>query len=164
MRPDSQLYIVPFKGGAARRLRSNTPRMNSWHSFSPNGRWLVFSSKGRSVYTQMYLTHIDENGDDSPAILIEDATAANRAVNIPEFLNIPPDGLQKISAPATEFYRLYNVAAGLAQKGQHAEAILAWKKAIQLEPEDANAHFHLGTSLQRQGQFEEAIAEYRRSL
>ena len=25
MRPDSQLYIVPFEGGAARRLRANTP-------------------------------------------------------------------------------------------------------------------------------------------
>jgi len=164
MRPDSQLYIVPFEGGSARRLRSNTALMNSWHSFSPNGRWLVFSSKGQSVYTQMYLTHIDRNGNDSPAILIEDATAANRAVNIPEFLNIPPDGLQKIEAPATEFYRLYNVAAGLARKDQHAEAVLAWKKAIELEPEDANAHYHLAVSLQSQGQFEEAIAQYKKSL
>jgi Tol biopolymer transport system component len=42
MRPDSQLFIVPFKGGTARRLRANTRLMNSWHSFSPNGRWLVF--------------------------------------------------------------------------------------------------------------------------
>ncbi len=60
MRPDSQLYIVPFDGGVARRLRANTSLMNSWHSFSPNGRWLVFSSKARSPYTQMYLTHLDQ--------------------------------------------------------------------------------------------------------
>jgi len=45
--------------------------MNSWHSFSPNGRWLVFSSKSRSPYTQMFLTHIDAEGRDSPAILID---------------------------------------------------------------------------------------------
>ena len=70
--------------------------MNSWHSFSPNGRWLVFSSKSRSPYTQMFLTHLDEEGNDSPAILIENSTAANRAVNIPEFVNIPPDGMLKI--------------------------------------------------------------------
>ncbi len=57
--------------------------MNSWHSFSPNGRWLVFSSKARSAYTQMYLTHIDANGEASPAILVENATAANRAVEVP---------------------------------------------------------------------------------
>ena len=90
MRPDSRLFIVPAAGGVAREMRCNTRLMNSWHSFSPNGRWLVFSSKSRSPYTQMFLTHLDEDGNDSPAILIENATAANRAVNIPEFANIPP--------------------------------------------------------------------------
>jgi len=96
MRPDSQLFIVPFAGGQARRMRANTRLMNSWHSFSPNGHWMVFSSKARSPYTQMYLTHIDTDGNDSPAILIDNATAANRAVNIPEFVNIDPDGIQDI--------------------------------------------------------------------
>jgi Tol biopolymer transport system component len=96
MRPDSQLYIVPFTGGVARRLRANTSLMNSWHSFSPNGRWLVFSSKSRSPYTQMYLTHIDANGNSSPAILIDNATAANRAVNIPEFVHMDGDGIEDI--------------------------------------------------------------------
>jgi hypothetical protein len=96
MRPDSQLYIVPFAGGAARRMRANARLMNSWHSFSPNGRWLVFASKARSPYTQMYLTHIDSSGNDSPAILIDNTTAANRAVNIPEFVNIEGDGIEDI--------------------------------------------------------------------
>ena len=96
MRPDSQLFIVPFNGGAARRMRAKTSRMNSWHSFSPNGRWMVFSSKARSPYTQMYLTHIDAGGNDSPPIFIDNATAANRAVNIPEFVNIASDGIEDI--------------------------------------------------------------------
>jgi hypothetical protein len=97
MRPDSQLYIVPFAGGPARRMRANLLLMNSWHSFSPNGRWMVFSSKGRSFFTQMFLTHIDANGNDSPAILIDNATAANRAVNLPEFVNIAPDAIEDIA-------------------------------------------------------------------
>jgi dipeptidyl aminopeptidase/acylaminoacyl peptidase len=96
MRPDSQLYIVPFGGGKARRMRANTTLMNSWHSFSPNGHWMVFSSKARSAYTQMYLTHLDADGNDSPAIFIDNTTAANRAVNIPEFANIDPDGIEEI--------------------------------------------------------------------
>ncbi|MGP0019830.1 MAG: TolB family protein [Candidatus Sulfotelmatobacter sp.] len=96
MRPDSQLYIVPFGGGVARRMRANTRLMNSWHSFSPNGHWLVFSSKARSPYTQMYLTHIDADGNDSPAILVDNATAVNRAVNLPEFVNTSSDGIEDI--------------------------------------------------------------------
>jgi Tol biopolymer transport system component len=38
MRPDSKLYIVPAAGGTARLMNCNTSLMNSWHSFSPNGR------------------------------------------------------------------------------------------------------------------------------
>jgi len=105
MRPDSQLFIVPFAGGQARRMRANTRLMNSWHSFSPNGHWMVFSSKARSPYTQMYLTHIDTDGNDSPAILIDNATAANRAINIPEFVNIDPDGIQDIQVHVADIQK-----------------------------------------------------------
>ncbi len=164
MRPDSHLYIVPFEGGQERMLHCNLKVMNSWHSWSPNGRWLVFSSKTPSLYTQMYLTHIDENGNDSPAILIEHATESNRAVNIPEFMNIAPGGLEKIDAPATEFYRLFDVAVQLADKKQYDAAVPAWNKALALAPEDPRGHNNLGIALVATGKFEEAIVEYRKSL
>lgn len=164
MRPDSQLYIVPFKGGKARRLDCNLAVMNSWHTFSPNGRWLAFSSKGRSLYTQLFLTHIDENGKDSPAILVENATAANRGVNIPEFVNLPADGLVKMDAPATEFYRLSDEAGELARKGDYAAAAADWTKAVDLEPTDGKARYHLAYALDKQGQLEQAIEEYRKSV
>lgn len=151
MRPDSQLYIVPFEGGVARRMRCNTPLMNSWHSFSPNGRWLVFSSKSRSPYTQMFLTHIDANGDSSPPILIDNATAANRAVNIPEFVNIPPDGIMKIDVPAAESYRLVDVASELTAKGKMDAAITEWKKVLELDPGNAKANTYIGEILLWQG-------------
>jgi len=67
MRPDSALFIVPAAGGAARRMTCNTTLMNSWHSWSPNGRWLVFSSKWAKPFTEMFLTHVDERGNDTPA-------------------------------------------------------------------------------------------------
>jgi Flp pilus assembly protein TadD len=164
MRPDSKLYIVPAAGGVARPLRSNQPVMNSWHSFSPNGRWLVFSSKSPSPYTRLYLTHIDADGNSTPAIPIENSTAANRAVNIPEFINIAPDGLERIDAPAAEFYRLFDVAIQLAQKKQFDAAVPAWRKALELSPDDARAHNNLGVALAENGKIDGAIAEYRRSL
>jgi tetratricopeptide (TPR) repeat protein len=164
MRPDSQLYIVPAAGGQARRMRCNTSLMNSWHSFSPNGRWLVFSSKSRSPYTQMFLTHIDAEGRDSPAILIENSTAANRAVNIPEFVNISPNGMERIAVPAADFYRQFDVAAALTKKGDHAAAIGEWTKALAMGTDDARAHNNFGVSLAGVGRVEEAIAQYQQAL
>ena len=69
--PDSELYIIPAEGGEARRLRANTSRMNSWHSFSSNGKWLVFSSKANTPYTQLFLTHIDEEGNSTPPVVLD---------------------------------------------------------------------------------------------
>jgi len=163
MRPDGQLYIVPAQGGAARRMTCNTPLMNSWHSFSPNGRWMVFSSKSRSPYTQMFLTHIDEEGNDTPAILIDNSTPANRAVNIPEFVNIPPDGLLKIDAPVTEYYRLIDVASEAMNKGDHQAAIPLLREALATSPGDAVVHNSYGSALMATGHIAEAIVQYRQA-
>ena len=163
MRPDSQLYIIPAKGGVPRRMRCNTRLMNSWHSFSPNGRWLAFSSKVRSPYTQLYLTHIDANGDDSPAILVENATAANRAVNIPEFVNIPKDGLLKIDAPAADSVQICDRAAELTRNGQFAEALAEWKRAVETDPEDEAARNGLALSLAKNGSYEAAVMNFRKA-
>ena len=164
MRPDGQLFMVPATGGKARRMNCNTPLMNSWHSFSPNGRWLVFASKSRSPYTQMFLTHIDESGNDSPAILIENATAANRAVNIPEFVNIPPDGMVKIDTPAAEYALHMDLAVELMKNRQYAAAVPEWNKALELVPREARVHNSLGVALMETGKVNEAIAHYREAL
>jgi tetratricopeptide (TPR) repeat protein len=164
MRPDSKLYIVPVAGGQARLMRANTPLMNSWHSFSPNGRWLVFSSKSRTPYTQMFLTHIDEEGNDSPAILIENATAANRAVNIPEFINIPPGGMLRIDTPVADYYRVVDLATESLKKRQYPVAIDEWRKAVELGPTEALPRNNLGVSLVESGKVEEAIPHYRKAL
>lgn len=163
MRPDSQLYIVPVNGGVARRMRCNTSLMNSWHSFSPNGRWLVFSSKSRSVYTQMYLTHIDEQGQDSPPIYIDNSTASNRAVNLPEFVNIKPDQMESIDVPASDLYRIIDNALALQQAGDNASALAEWKKALEIDPNDARANNGIGIALSLSGESDGAIGYLRKA-
>jgi len=164
MRPDSQLFIVPASGGKARRMNCNTSLMNSWHSISPNGRWLVFSSKSQSPYTQMFLTHIDEAGNDSPGILIENATAANRAVNIPEFVNIPTDGMVKIETPAAEYALHVDLAVELMKNKSYDAAASEWNKALEFGPAEPRAHSNLGVALSETGKVDEAIVHYRKAL
>lgn len=137
LRPDSKLWIVPAEGGEARLMDCNLPEMNSWHSFSPDGRWMVFSSKGYSYYTQMFLAHIDEEGRDSPPVLVANATAANRAVNLPEFANIPPGGLESIGVSAIGHMQNLQDAYDLLEQGRKPEARERMKAALEQEKEDA---------------------------
>jgi len=164
MRPDSKLYIVPAKGGKARRMSCNLDIMNSWHSFTPNGRWMVFSSKGFSPFTQMFLTHIDEDGNDSPAILIPNSTADNRAVNIPEFLNNSTDAIVSISAPSQESYRHFTNAHRLREKGQYQEALDELERSIQLNGFYAKAHNDKGYILQAVGDVNQATVCFKRAI
>ncbi|MBS1871921.1 MAG: tetratricopeptide repeat protein [Acidobacteria bacterium] len=164
MRPDSKLYIAPAEGGQARLMKCNTPLMNSWHSFSPNGRWLVFSSKSRSPYTQMFLTHIDENGDDSPAILIENSTASNRAVNIPEFVNVAPDAFEAIDAPVTDYYRMIDEAEANLEKRQFGAAVREFERAVAVNPNEAVVRNSLGLALARAGRRDDAMEQFRKAI
>jgi tetratricopeptide (TPR) repeat protein len=164
MRPDSKLYIVPFEGGVARPLESNLPTMNSWHTFSPNGKWLAFSSKSPSFYTHLYLTHIDDQGHASPPIVVENATASNRAVNIPEFVNLGADGMDHIETPAIDFYREFDQAQQLQDMHKYADAVPAWKIAAEKDPTDSRPYNNMGVALAATGKTSEAIEQYKKSL
>lgn len=96
LQPDSELYIIPAEGGEARRLKGNTSRMNSWHTWSPNSRWLAFTSKLNGPYSQLFLTHVDEQGESTPPVELANFSSTDRAANIPEFVNLPPDAIRRI--------------------------------------------------------------------
>ena len=138
--------------------------MNSWHTFSPNGRWMAFSSKARSPYTQLMLTHIDANGNDTPAIIVDNTTAANRAVNIPEFLNVPSDGLAHIDPEATNFFRYFNQAYELMENNRVNEAVPLLRQAVASGSDDPIGHYALATALAQTGEEREAVDEYRKAL
>lgn len=100
LQPDSRLLMLPSGGGKPRIMRCNRSRLNSWHTWSPNGRWLAFVSKENMPYTELYLTHVDENGNDSIPVLLSRFNKPGYAINVPEFANINPSAIREISMHA----------------------------------------------------------------
>ncbi len=164
LRPDSELYIVPAAGGAARRLRYNTARMNSWHSWSSNSRWLVFSSKVNGPYTQLFLTHIDEEGNDSPPVLLERFTSPDRAANIPEFVNLPGDAIASIREEFLDSYSFLRAGIANENTGDHKGAERAFRRGLEIAPNDVELLNALGWTLFQDGRSEEAVASYETAL
>ena len=162
--PDSELFIIPAEGGEARRLRANTPNMNSWHSFSSNGRWLVFSSKANTPYTQLFLTHIDEDGNSTPPVVLERFTGSDRAANIPEFVPLPSDAIAKIDEKFLDAYSFLRAGMANERTGNYPGAVRLYERGLSVEPENVELLNALGFSLFQQGKSEEAVVALEKAI
>jgi Tol biopolymer transport system component len=147
LQPDSELYLIPATGGEARRLRGNTARMNSWHSWSPNSRWLVFSSKAKSPYTQLFLTHIDADGNSSPPVFLHRFCEPEQAANVPEFIGGASDVIQSIEARFAADVARVREGNELFKSGNSSGAIQEYQRALEFEPRNVEAHQRLGLLL-----------------
>lgn len=162
--PDSVLYIIPAEGGEAKRLRANTRLMNSWHSFSSNSRWLVFSSKANTPYTQLFLTHIDEEGQSSPAVVLERFTGEDRAANIPEFVPLPAPSIAKIQEQFLDAYSFLRAGMANERTGNYPGAVRIYERGLKVEPENVELLNSLGFALFQQGKSEDAITALEKAL
>ena len=162
--PDSELYIIPAEGGEARRLRANTRLMNSWHSFSSNGRWLVFSSKANTPYTQLFLTHIDAEGRSTPPVVLERFTGSDRAANIPEFVPLPADSIAKIKEQFLDAYSFLRAGMANERTGNYAGAVRAYERGLAVEPANVELLNSLGFALFQQGKSRDAVAAFEKAL
>lgn len=156
LQPDSELFIVPAEGGKARRLDCNTGRMNSWHSWSPNGRWLVFSSKPNSPYTQLFLTHLDDEGRSSPPVLLENFTSPDRAANIPEFVNTQGQTIARISQRFLDDHSFVRVATNAIRENDYDAAEKACRQALRINPRNPGALCNLGVVMAARENADEA--------
>lgn len=112
----------------------------------------------------MFLTHIDSTGEDTPPILIENATAANRAVNIPEFVNIPQDGIKTIETPAADYARYCDLAVETMKNRLFERAVQEWKQAMIIDSSDSWAHNNFGVALMETNLVDTAIVHYQKAV
>lgn len=75
--PESDLYVIDLRAGrtagqpAFRKMEINSSECESWHGWSSNSRWLVFSSKrGNPLFSRPYLAYVDENGQFQKPFLV----------------------------------------------------------------------------------------------
>ena len=73
----------------------NSPAADSYHSWSSNGRWIVFSSRrGDGVFTRPFFAHIDDEGRGSKPFELPTADPdlhlqLLKSYNVPEFTTAP---------------------------------------------------------------------------
>jgi hypothetical protein len=94
-RKGGDLYILDLETGTVREMPFNSDQPDSYHCWSSNSRWFVFSSKRRTgITTQVYFSYVDRNGNIyKPFILPQkDPAVYNRSFdtfNVPELVKGP---------------------------------------------------------------------------
>jgi hypothetical protein len=90
---EADLYLLDLHSGVVDKMNINSDETESYHTWSVNGKWLVFSSKrldGRSA--RPYFAHIDSIGNQGKEFVLpqKDPSLYSRMLesfNIPEFVN-----------------------------------------------------------------------------
>jgi hypothetical protein len=71
----SDLYLLQWKNNGEHDCRplqsANSSEADSWHSWSSNSRWIVFSSKrGNGLFARPYICYVDDQGNDHKPFLL----------------------------------------------------------------------------------------------
>ena len=69
---DADLWIIDLSDGSTRPMEAaNSDDVDSFHTWSSDGRWLVFSSRrDDGLFTKPYFTHVDVDGNASKPFLL----------------------------------------------------------------------------------------------
>ena len=110
---ESDLYVIDLQAAertgqfTPRRLANNSDMSESWHSWSRNGRWLVFSSKRmHGVFTRPFISYIDAGGEAHKPFVLPQKNpryyeTCLRTYNTPELVATPPAVTGEALAKAT---------------------------------------------------------------
>ena len=104
---DADLWLMDLKTGESRELKElNTPQSESYHNWSENSRWFVFSSKREDgMYTKLYLATIDEQGRVSKPFLLPQRHPRKFYREMMDVYNCPDFTKSKVELDAHEAYR-----------------------------------------------------------
>lgn len=105
---DSDLWLADLRGGGTSPMtEANSDSVDSYHCWSSNGRWVIFSSRRLDgLYTRLFIAHVAEDGSVSKAFLLPQKRKGYydsliKSYNIPELTTSPVEldkyGLHKVA-------------------------------------------------------------------
>lgn len=101
---EADLYMIPTEDlrepiadVEQYRMRAvNTDETESFHNWNSSSRWIVFSSRrDDGLFTKLYFSHIDENGNETKPFLLPQANPRRfydelfMSYNVPDFITSP---------------------------------------------------------------------------
>ena len=104
---DADLWLMDLKTGTHRELKElNSPQSESYHNWSENSRWFVFSSKREDgMYTKLYLATIDGRGRVSKPFLLPQRHPRKYYRELMDAYNCPDFTKTRVELDAHEAYR-----------------------------------------------------------
>jgi Tol biopolymer transport system component len=118
--PEADLWMYNLQTGETKPMNAlNSENTESYHSWSSNSKWVVFSSRRvNGLYTMPYLVHIDDLGNGSKPFLLPQKDpdfydATFYSFNVPEFINRPVDlKINKLEASVTAGHKQVDYLTG----------------------------------------------------
>jgi hypothetical protein len=117
----SDLWVKDLKTGAFYPLRAaNSPEVDSYHTWSSNGRWIVFSSRRLDGnFTRPCIAYFDRNGQAHKAFLLPQEDPEHNWLRMKSY-NVPELSRRPVPVSPEELRRaIYDdAAAGHAEFGK----------------------------------------------
>ena len=111
---DADLWLVDLSDGSVKPMEGvNSDDVDSFHTWSSDGKWLVFSSRrDDGLYTKPYFTHVDENGNATKPFLLPQRDPQAYYKGLMKSYNLPAFTTGKVSVSKRELINVLRNSPG----------------------------------------------------
>lgn len=105
--PEADLWLLDLNTGETRAMDEvNSMRAESFHNWSSNNRWFLFTSRrDDGLYTRIYLASIDDNGKATKPFMLPQRNPRQYYLNLMYSYNTPDFTKEKVNFEKNAVYR-----------------------------------------------------------
>ncbi|MGB4291339.1 MAG: hypothetical protein WBJ37_00470 [Bacteroidales bacterium] len=125
---EADLYMIDLQTGKLKRMDINSEETESWHEWSSNGKWLIFSSKrldGRS--SRPFFVYIDRHGNTGKPFVLPQKNPGKYKTMLESF-NLPQPVNGMIKASPRDFMASSKRESVKAVAANRTDSLPEWEK------------------------------------